>query len=386
MLLTGIVLGQIYTLGPAGTATVPALNPLAVQTTERFYTAVNSILETGDPSALRAILHPRFVDRSWDQEGPANSGELEDQLLALRQSLPGIRVAASTVTAEHSIVASTLAFSGTTQQITEGMTAGFAMTPTGYDLLKIDGSQVIERWAGPAFSIPAEVETLGATDVAGVPSFRLVDLSRLTIERFARHTVENHTGTILFVESGNLAVAVASPTSPASGAKLGTGQHLEVPANEPFSPMNTGIEPVSALIMSISVLNTTETIGIHASSRELEPGVSRDVLASGSEFRPGADRTQVTMSKMQLMPGAMIPAHRVAELEMLVVAEGSLDIDVHGGDIGVLTEMGTVSRQSGLITLTSGQGIAVDPGAEVAYRVTGQAPVTLWIVTATASP
>jgi mannose-6-phosphate isomerase-like protein (cupin superfamily) len=92
------------------------------------------------------------------------------------------------------------------------------------------------------------------------------------------------------------------------------------------------------------------------------------------------------MSSVQLAPGATIAAHRVAEFEMLVVAEGTLDVDVRDGDIGVLTEMGTVSRQSGLISLTAGQGIAVDPGAEVSYRVTGQTPATIWLVTAAPVP
>src|SRR5688572_9290932 len=93
MLLTGVVLGQLYRLDSPGAATIPAANPLALQTAERFYAAVNSLLETGDPSALRGTLHDRFVDRASDHESPASAGELEDQLLALRQSLPGIRVA-----------------------------------------------------------------------------------------------------------------------------------------------------------------------------------------------------------------------------------------------------------------------------------------------------
>jgi mannose-6-phosphate isomerase-like protein (cupin superfamily) len=386
MLLTGVVLGQLYRLDSPGAATIPAANPLALQTAERFYAAVNSLLETGDPSALRGTLHDRFVDRASDHESPASAGELEDQLLALRQSLPGIRVAASTITVQHSIVASTITFSGMTEQITESLTAGFAMTPTGYELLEIDGSKVIERWSGPAFSVPAEFETLGSTEVAGTPSFKLVDLSRLTIERFARYTVDNHDGTILIVESGSLAVAVASPETPATAAALTAGQRLEVPANTPFSLANTELEPASALLLTISVPNGGAATATFALPRELEHGVSRDVLASGSGFRPGADRTQVTMSSVQLAPGATIAAHRVAEFEMLVVAEGALDADVRDGDIGVFTEMGTVTRQSGLISLTAGQGIAVDPGAEVSYRVTGQAPATIWLVTAAPMP
>src|SRR5680860_266055 len=86
MLLTGLVVGQIYSLGAPGLATVPASNPQALRTSERFYMAVNTLLESGDASSLRAVLHPGFIDHAAGGEDPGTARDLETELLAVRAS------------------------------------------------------------------------------------------------------------------------------------------------------------------------------------------------------------------------------------------------------------------------------------------------------------
>jgi hypothetical protein len=63
----------------------------------RFYDAVNTLIGTGDRAALRAIVHPEFVDVGV-HGGEYGIGGLESYLLALREIDPSAAITANTLT------------------------------------------------------------------------------------------------------------------------------------------------------------------------------------------------------------------------------------------------------------------------------------------------
>jgi hypothetical protein len=116
---------------------------------------------------------------------------------------------------------------------------------------------------------------------------------------------------------------------------------------------------------------------------EAVPGLVEDLLVSGSAIRPANGPFVVHMYRVDLAPGASVTSHRIDETEMVLAVDGMIEVSTSEGEIGVLTQQGTVSRRAVSVVLANGRGMTAYPGAEVAYRSLGTFPATLWIVTVT---
>ena len=80
--------------GPLGLAAAPGGNAAAIATAERFYAAVNAMLDNGDPAPLVALADPRYVEHpdDGDVEPPGPDG-LVAAVLRLRALAPALRIA-----------------------------------------------------------------------------------------------------------------------------------------------------------------------------------------------------------------------------------------------------------------------------------------------------
>jgi mannose-6-phosphate isomerase-like protein (cupin superfamily) len=384
MLLTGLVLGQLRNLGSPGVTAVPAAsNRQAMQAARDFYDAVNKILSSGDRVALRSILHAQFTDHS-DYHEPGTAQDLETDLLALRQTFPDLQLEPLSISAHSGIVMTNLRVTGSPH----GEVAAFAIESEVVDaeleLLRVEEGAVIERWASPALPWPAHVQTIGTLDnIIPMTSIRTVHLERLTLEPFAQLVVGGHLGSMLIVESGSIGVLQGSPNSvPLSDSALGAGEAIAISAGSPFNIQNSEPRPASLLIVTIAAPPSPSLTSPSPASDQPDPGSgsTRAILTDRAPIRPDQGPFQLTVKQVEIGPNTSIARHVVAEAELLLVLEGTIEAAVHTDDIIMLTDQVSVARRPGLVTIAPGQGLTVNAGTELAYRVSGATPATILLV------
>jgi hypothetical protein len=83
------------------------------------------------------------------------------------------------------------------------------------------------------------------------------------------------------------------------------------------------------------------------------------------------------MGRALLPPGAEIPSHIVAEVELIAVTRGSLDVSTSDGKVWLNAGPQTVQ---GHTTLNPGDGLSNNVGSETFFRATGPGPTEFWFV------
>lgn len=380
MLLTTIVVWQVMELGATKSFSATIVQSDASQTATDYYEAINSTLETGDPTALRSVLHPNFIDHTHDREESGTSQELESYLLALRSTFPGLRFTASTIIAHGPVIASTLTITGDATGTFEEIPVELEASGAGYDLLRIDDNQVIERWASPALPALPQIDSSAAIEaLEPAISPRTPRLDRLTFEQFARYKAYAHGGTILLVESGTVRVDASTGTMP--GEELSAGDALTIHPRTSFELSNAELQASSILLLTIPLFDRADEPESSTRPAPFPPGVARDMRFSGSTIALNSDPLSISVRQIRIAPGTLISTHQVAHSEIMLVSAGGIETTVHSGAAELLNERGQNPVQSGTLVLSTGQGIKAFPGAEVAYRAAGQSPATIVLVT-----
>jgi quercetin dioxygenase-like cupin family protein len=386
MLLTGIVLGQVYSLGSTRSLMAPVSYPDSRDTAQRFYDAMNAGLESGDTTTLRSILHPDFADHAPLNVAPRTAQDLEDTLMALGQAYPGLRLATSGMVTHGPVVASQLTRIGVQHGTVEGIPLELTTPPAGYDVLRIENGRVIERWASLAFPHPPRVEAVASLDpLAPGISPRTPKLERLTLEPYTGYEVDSHGGTIITVTSGMLNAHVTASTEQSPAVTLAARNSLAIPAHSQFQIKNADLAPATMLVLTIPPFDPgdirKDDPAFSARPESLPAGISRELLMNGMSISPGQYLLAVTMLQMVIPAGTAIANHRVAESEMLLAIDGAIEVSVQEGALTLMSGPETTSNQSGALALSAGDGIAVPAGAELAWRAIGNEPAFVVLVT-----
>jgi predicted ester cyclase len=385
MLLTGVVLGQAYSLGSTRPLAVPASQPDPRETAQRFYDAINAGLNSGETTTLQSVLHADFVGHSPFDAEPRTAQDLEATIQTLGQAYPGLRFEVSGMIAHGPVAASQLTRVGETRGAIGGIPVELATSPDVYDLLRIEDGRVIERWASLAFPQPPRVETVATLDpLAPTISPRTPKLERLTLQQFAEYEVESHGGVIILVESGEASTFVTTSTEPSS-VTLAALQSLAIPAHSPFRIKNAELAPSTMLVLTIPPFDPDDSrnddSAFSARPESLPAGVSHELLMSGMTIIPGQHPLTVKMHQMVIPSGTAIASHRVAESDMLLVIDGTIEVRVQEGSSALTTSPETVLNHSGALSLPAGEGIAAAAGVELAWRTSGLDSATVVLVT-----
>src|SRR5262249_32803230 len=126
--------------GGAAPAAVPA-----------FYDAANSVIETGDASALDTIVAPDFVDHAPAPGAPPTRDGLARPLLGPRAAFPGLRLAPDDVAATGDRVVARVRLEGAAAGRFLGLPLGGGFAPWGpIDVFRVAGNRVVERWGTAA--------------------------------------------------------------------------------------------------------------------------------------------------------------------------------------------------------------------------------------------
>lgn len=393
MLLTGLVLGQLRTLSYSIPATPPAPNRLALHTATRFYAALNELLDSGDSSKLLAVLHSGFADHALSNDKPGSASDLETAMLAVRATFPDLRLQTSGTILGGDLVASILAVTGNDRVQVSGISFVAHLPDPGFDLLRVADGQIIERWASSALPEPPQVETIADLTIDGSASTTSLLIERLDFENSSGRTLSDHEGTVVIIESGSIGVRLrtygeavysGTPAVPDTGALLVAGAVSYIPAGSPFSLETSGSQTAGVLQLRIEELSSDDRSFQKTVRHVIAPGVTRELLVQGSAFRPGPGPFTLSAYMVTLSAGTSIAKHPIAESELVWVIDGHIDVDVEQGEFLLLADQGAEFHQSGILSLSAGQGIADYTGTEVSYLRTSLTPATMLLVTVTA--
>ena len=399
MLLTGLVLGQMSTLGRRPMQIAATSDSGSAETARAFYRAINLYLETGDAQALQQSLAPEFVGHAPYVAGNESAESFLQYVASLRATFPGLRLAASGLSAQAGIVAMDVTLTGNTAGAFAGMPVDAGSGTSGYEVLRIEGQQIAERWGSR--DLPPFYQSVIAVDMP-IAAYAHPEprIERLKFESNGFLEFIDYDGFILIAETGAMTwqvvsypeagadSATATPvldsfSLPEAGAsvEMAPGESIAVPAGVRFRIVNSGLGPAAALIISIrQALLSMEGSLSHKVIESI--GMERIFLAGGVAPVTYEDSTRsIVVGKVGLSPGSDIPRHTTGDVELLVVIEGEIDVTVQQGQV-VWSQPGkrfvAVDERQ---TISAGQGVGANPGAVVEFRASGDEPATLWIMT-----
>jgi hypothetical protein len=178
LLTSGLII--LATLALLGAATLITEAPLAApapvvddESVYEFYDAVNTVLRTGDPTALNRVAVPNLVVRTRENNTLLpESTELAATLLALHGIAPGLQLSVQEVSAAGDQVVVQLLQSTTTPSTWLGLPIDPLPEFWGpVDILRFEGDRVAEVWSSapptPHFSVlgNALLDTGAASDL-----------------------------------------------------------------------------------------------------------------------------------------------------------------------------------------------------------------------------
>jgi predicted ester cyclase len=425
MLMTGLVLGQLHTVG---VQTVPAAtNSAGAAAARRFYDGINHFLAGGAPDTFLAELDSDFVDRSNPMGGEGSAEDLLRYLSSLRATFPDLRVAIADPLAQGESVAVDLSLTGDFSGTFAGIEVSAQDASGGFELLRVANGKIVERWGSR--DLPPMYETLLETEGPEVSGWLIEPhLERYRLDPNAAIELDTSQGAVILAEAGTLDVAADEPFSPtpesgastpidqraaAAGAseqatRLEPGQLLVAPPWATYLIWNSGNEPALLLFVVMHHLSPV-TDYTELGRGTFAPGPGAEVLlAAGNPLRPynGAlNRSpyHLSIGRALLPPGAEIPSHIVAEVELVTVTRGSIDVSTSDGlvwlnnlDASDIVTRGSidVSTSDGLVwwnagpqtvqgrtTLNPGDGLAANFGSETSIRAASPGPTEFWFVT-----
>lgn len=401
MLLTGLVLGQMTSLGRNPAPLAATSDTASAETARAFYSAINLFLKTGDAGSVAHVLAPTFVGHSAHSSREESADDLIHYWQSLRSTFSGLKLEVSDLSAQAGIVAVDVTITGETSGSFAGVALDAGAGVSGYEVLRVEGEQIVERWGSrempPLYQFGISVDI--PIPANAIPEPRI---ERLTFEPNGSLEVIDHDGFVLIAESGTITyqgvrrridrsdpgmVSESASTDSALGkidatVELKTGQAFDAPAGVRYRIVNHG--PGSANALMLSIRQGQLGMGNVVAQEVTESiGVNRTLLAGGgsatAQYENGS--RAVAVGQVVLSPGATIPRHVVEDAELLVVIEGEIDVTVHHGTL-IWNQPGksfvTVAHKQ---TISAGQGARANPGAVLEYHAGGDEPATLWIVT-----
>jgi len=173
---------------------------------QRFYAAVNETIATGNPAALQRVVTPSFVEENpLPGVDPGRAG-LEDYLIALHDSVPGLRLVADVIVTSADQVMTRVQVRHEPTSAT--LPAAFGERRAVWspiEVFRVADGVVVGRWGhtdGLTLARPLAEETLELP----IPTPRVISSERVTLAPGARWDAPRVGPRLLFLEEGALDV------------------------------------------------------------------------------------------------------------------------------------------------------------------------------------
>lgn len=352
---------------------------------QRFYAAVNETIATGDPADLQMVVAPHFIEENpLPGVEPGRTG-LENSLIALHGSVPGLRLVAEVLVASADQVVTRVDVRD--DQTSAALPAAFGGRPavwSAVEIFRVAGGAVVGRWSTTdrlALARPLAV----VNHELPIPTPRVVSLSRVTMAPGARWDAPLAGPRLLFVEEGSLDVQAARGS--ATKATLGAGSDVVVtdggraeapqcvmlaagkawlaPAGDRIGTTNASTE--AALLLVVTFSEPEIPTGVVPEAVHLPPGVTVQILAGALATRLGSGAVTVALEQITLAPDADLTLSSAEGPILVAVETGALEAATWG-TAWVRNSRDGMSVASRAARLSAENGLLLETGGMVALR------------------
>ena len=384
MLLTGLAIGQLASLSPIQSRPSEGRSADVTTTATRYYSALNELFASGDPSAVRAMLHPRFTDHSSEDGAVRSSQQFEEVITDMARTSPGLHLEASIDVAQDNVVGAQLTYDGPAESTPGDIALGFDTSFTKFELLHFEDGKVIERWADSAMISAGHVE-VPASLVVQAPGRNLdIYFHRIALEPSTRLHFKNETGAVVFVESGRLELVVDPDVNDRGDQAwishaLSPGDARAIRSGASFLTAAAGSQPVTVLAATFDGLDYTVSRFLDTTDANVEPGATSDLLSSGPGLGTTAGTFEVALSVIDLAPGTSVARHSVQESEIALVINGEVEVEI---DQGTVHQSGSQSAAGhGPLDLVADDAISAAGGVVLGYHTGDVSSARIMLIT-----
>jgi predicted ester cyclase len=389
-LATGLaILGLATTVGEPRRVERRPANAAVVAVVNRFYAAANTVLRTGDPSALDGVLAPGFVDHAPAPGTAPDRDGLAEALVARHATFPGERLVVDRTIADGDAVAVQVHAEGTAEGTFLGLPLPAAAATWGpLEAFRIVGGAIAEHWgatpspllATSLWAVPAPAVADGATRVA-------VFLERRTYAPGDERVLGGDAAArVVFVEAGTLQATGEATDAQASGRNLPLPNLLVRTATAAAGPLFVPaalLRPLDLVGGDLVAIPPTARLTIR--NQGTSPAVAAVVaLAPPDRLPAGSAAAARASAEVTIPPSAQLAAGRLVLAPGaafgLPVARGAALAVVETGQL----ESALLDRATGTTnwqTVAAGDGIAIGAGASGRWQSGAGAPTILLVVT-----
>src|SRR5687768_1505677 len=138
-LVTGLVLGQMSSLGQKPVQIAATSDSGAAETARAFYRAINLYLRTGDAQTVEQLLAPGFAGHAPLRAGVESAEAFLQYLESIRSTFPGLQLEVSDISAQAGTVAVDITLTGDTNGAFTGLPLDAGAGVSGYEVLRVEG-------------------------------------------------------------------------------------------------------------------------------------------------------------------------------------------------------------------------------------------------------
>jgi hypothetical protein len=383
-LLTGLVLGQIGILAARPGVARPAesnASPQALATARSFYEAMARLLDSGNRS-IESIVAPGFVDHPSSGQDDRTLPEMIDELLALRTTLPRLRVTVLDLEQRDEFIAVRLEVDpGEASRI-----PGVPLMPLepylALEFLRIEGAGVTERWNAAA-QLPFATFSITTDDRwdNSAPVVPAIERLKLAPGRSMHLPLKGKI--ILWTASGSVQLDQAGVDLEGNRRStqdpLDVGQVRMLEGGNLLTLRNVSNGPAELWALSPDISRKEQKASGDATAEPAQPlTVAFMPLQISSDVRGNPRRLSVTL--LTLPPGSTVTPHTPGFVEEIAVLSGAIEITVDRGRALICTDGKTANPFDGTVTIAAGSGVSANEMASLGYRVTGSQPAILLVM------
>lgn len=387
--MQAVLIGLIMVIGlTAGSmawrvASTPPIAPDR-QTTDpaigyAFYRALDEVLATGDHAALYSVVSGGFVDHDGAQK--ASAGELVDELLSVRASFPSLRYQVRDIQSTDSALIASIAPAQLAGTMLDGMRISTHRMPGGFEVLRIQGGKVTERWASQLPDARVDSFDSAGLQVDGAFS-NTIRLEKIELPADGSFRWRAFGDRVILVKEGTL--QLDSHRIDPSGEPLQDSQSLE--AGQAIASQSGtivtaragGLKPASAvvLLLTLQQVKPADTTMI-----SLGPGVKLELLWQSNLAMLPDGSWKLSFAQMTL------PAGMTAELSgdlpstLLLSGDGGPSrISIVSGELSTFDGAYVPVSAGSSTSLGAGTAALVEQTAAMEIGNTGNQPATLWLI------
>jgi hypothetical protein len=345
-----------------------------------FYDGIGSWITSGD-RALDLMVTPEFIDHPMGGEPARDRAAFFSNLTSIRDSMPDLHLEITRIEAAGAIVSVDLTGSHGSLASMPGWSLELPAQVEFHEILRIEGHRIAERWhANDPW--PYGFWSVERSLPVGAEQLRQPSIQRFELDPDAGAGLFVSGTVVVLVESGALSVDQ-------SGLDL-SGQEQPIPV-----PIRGGEVRIFEATGILEVRNQSEratrfwTVSLdQVLPPRLPPGAPASTIPIGIRHTANIsvavplprDGVALSLSGITLPSGTEIVIDG-SGMHAVAITSGELQVESDSGEVFYRIDSTRYRAVGGGETATAGQGFAAADDGAATFRVTGDGPATLLLLT-----